>query len=382
MVAALAEGGGMMGVCGAYDAAGPLVGQVLALVDCQTQGIAQKGWQALSGFGGWLSGLLVIAVALMGYRLMLGERIGLSAGAGLVLRVGVVLALCTQWAAWDALAYRVGTQGPEALAAAVLGTDQAGLAARLDRLGMAMDAVAAVQDRPGVMVLGAEEKRTLASAQALVLGGGLAGLVAVRALVALLLAVGPLFVAGALFDHTRGLLAGWLRAMVGGVLAAVAVPMVLGMELAVVEPQVARLAAMVGGLEPMGPMVTRLWTCAGLFAAVLVAVALGAMRTGAFRFADGARVAVEQRGETMRQEREMLAETVLAPESRNRAQRIADSMMQAQRREERAGQTLVMRQEVTSRAVEAGPAPVRLGQAGRRVDRRVSPGAARRDGAA
>ena len=372
----------MMGVCGAYDAAGPLVGQVLALVDCQTQGIAQKGWQALSGFGGWLSGLLVIAVALMGYRLMLGERIGLSAGAGLVLRVGVVLALCTQWAAWDALAYRVGTQGPEALAAAVLGTDQAGLAARLDRLGMAMDAVAAVQDRPGVMVLGAEEKRTLASAQALVLGGGLAGLVAVRALVALLLAVGPLFVAGALFDHTRGLLAGWLRAMVGGVLAAVAVPMVLGMELAVVEPQVARLAAMVGGLEPMGPMVTRLWTCAGLFAAVLVAVALGAMRTGAFRFADGARVAVEQRGETMRQEREMLAETVLAPESRNRAQRIADSMMQAQRREERAGQTLVMRQEVTSRAVEAGPAPVRLGQAGRRVDRRVSPGAARRDGAA
>jgi hypothetical protein len=57
-------------------------------------------------------------------------------------------------------------------------------------------------------------------------------------------------------------------------------------------------------------------------------------------------------------------------------------MMQAQRREERAGQTLVMRQEVTSRAVEAGPAPVRLGQAGRRVDRRVSPGAARRDGAA
>ena len=369
----------MMGACGGFDAAGPLVGQVLALVDCQTQGIAQQGWQALSGFGGWLSGLLVIAVALLGYRLMLGERIGLGAGAGLVLRVGVVLALCTQWAAWDALAYRVGTQGPEALAAAVLGADQAGLAARLDRLGAGMDAVAAVQELPGVVVWGVEEKKTLASAQAVILGGGLAGLVAVRALVALLLAVGPLFVGGLLFDHTRGLLAGWLRAMVGAMLAAVAVPMVLGMELAVVEPQVARLAGMVGGMEPLGPLVTRVWTCAWLFAAVLVAVMLGAMRAGAFRFADRRAVVIEQKGEALRSEREMRVESVVAPNAPNRAQRIADSVMQAQRREERAGQTRVMRQEVAARAVEAALAPVPLGQSGRRVDRRASPGAARRD---
>jgi len=136
---------------------------------------------------------------------------------------------------------------------------------------------------------------------------------------------------------------------------------------------------MVGGMEPLGPLVTRVWTCAWLFAAVLVAVMLGAMRAGAFRFADGARGVVEQKGEVLRSERELRVESMAMPHAPSRAQRLADSVMQAQRREERAGQTRVMRQEVAARAVEAALAPVPLGQSGRRVDRRASPGAARRD---
>ena len=382
----------MMAGCAAFDPAGPYVGQVLALVDCQTQGVAQAGWQALSGTGGWLSGLLVIAVALAGYRLMLGGRIGLGDGAGLVLRIGVVLALCTQWAAWDALAFRVGTQEPEVLAAAVLGADGSALATRLDRMGATLEAVVAAsapQDQPGAVVPSIEEKKSLASAQTVITASALAGLIAVRCLVALLLAVGPLFVGSLLFATTRGMLAGWLRAMVGAMLAAVAVPMVLGLELAVVEPQVASLAAMVGGTAPLGGLVAQLWTSACVFALALAAVALGAARAAAFRFPDGARVAVEHRSETLRQEREVrsrregLTQGAALPAGRSRAQRMADTVMQAQRREERSAETRIMRQELTTRRTQSALAPVPLGQqAIRRGARRASPGAARRDGVA
>jgi len=414
-----------MAACPAFDAAGPYVGNVLALVDCHVQGMAVDGWQALAaknGFGAGLTGLLTILVALIGYRLILGERFVLRDGASVALRVGVVLALCTQWAAWDALAFRVGTLGPESLAGAVLspgglgGQDRYGLAIRLDALGAAFEAIAKVEATPPqgqqqaqqqqipnqteqasqpvlpLTTLNGDQKKELASASAIVMAAALAGLIAVRAVVALLLGVGPLFVASLLFETTRGLFAGWVRAVIGAMLAGVAVPMVLALELAVIEPQARALAAIVGTTDPLGQEVSRIWTSAIVFALVLAVVALGVARAAwSFRLPDGARGSLERM--VGGAGRDTLAPAhgpaAALPEGRSRAQRIADAALNAQHREEReeSGAGRMRTQGVARGVAPRGEtrvlAPVPLGQsagtAARRGARRASGGAARRD---
>ena len=406
-----------MASCPAFDPAGPYVGTMLGFVDCRITGMAEDGWRVLSsqnGFGAGLTGLLTIFVALIGYRLILGERLVLREGAGLALRLGLVLALCTQWASWNALAYRVGIEGPQSLANAVLssgglgGEDRYGLAARLDRIEDAFDAMAKVdaealrqqeaqqpqaQPTPAplpqpVTTLSAEQRKDLASTGTLLMGGALAGLIAVRAVLGLLLALGPLFAASLLFETTRALFAGWVRAMVGAMLAAVAVPMVLALELAVVEPQVGALASVIGTPQNLGSELPRLWTSALVFAAVQVAVAVGAARAAsAFRLPDGVRVQLERLA-GFAQPLALPAPDAVASaswaESRSRAQRIADAALVAQRRDERgeAGATRTIRimgGALHSNAPDARPAPVPLGQMARRDRARGSASATRRD---
>ena len=71
-----------------------LAAQLLADIDCQAFGLVERGYAALAAPSGpasvALTGLLVIAVALLGYRLLLGRGI-LSDSVGLVVRIGIVL---------------------------------------------------------------------------------------------------------------------------------------------------------------------------------------------------------------------------------------------------------------------------------------------------
>ncbi|MDE2303693.1 MAG: type IV secretion system protein, partial [Sphingomonadales bacterium] len=290
-----------MALCPAFDPGAPYVAAMLALADCQSQGIAEDGWRALAGgFGPALTALLTIAVALLGYRLMLGERLDPPRAATLMLRIAVVLALCTQWSAWDALAFRIGTQEPAALAATVLapgglgGGDGAAITARFDRLDDQIGAIAAIVAAPAAVagspdatpaappptmaLLSTEDQHQLLSARRIITVTALAGLIAVRAALALLLALGPLFAASLLFAQTQSFFAGWLRAMAGAILAAVAIPMMLALELAVVEPQVGALAALLDAAQPPGDAVVRLWETAGVFALALPALVLALAR--------------------------------------------------------------------------------------------------------
>ena len=59
-----------------------------------------------------------------------------------------------------------------------------------------------------------------------------------------LLALGPFFIAFLLFDGTRGLFEGWLRVLAGTFLGAVGSAVVLGVELALLEPWLGQLLAL------------------------------------------------------------------------------------------------------------------------------------------
>lgn len=363
----------MMADCGAFDPSGPYVGGVLALADCRALGLAQDGWRVLGG-GAWLTAALTIAVALIGYRLMLGQARGRD-GLMLALRIGVVLALTTQWPAWEAVAYRVGIEGPESLALSVIGADGAryGLAARFDRIAgdleeaLRMDAAQTAEDKvqQGGHVLSSEARGQVAWASGWLTGVALAGLMAPRLVIALLLGLGPLFVGALLLVGAQGLFVGWLRAVAGAMLAALAGAMVLGLELAVIGPQVAGLLGALGG-DGANAMAGRIASGAGLFAALLGAVALGVMRAAfAIRLPEGVRR--EERVISSPFHPAVSSQTTGSYRTRQttnttRAQHIAQAAMRSLRREE-------MHIERTSERGRAALAP--LGQTGGAAARRM-----------
>ena len=63
-----------------------------------------------------LSGLLTLFVAVVGYRLVLGEFPSIRYWSDAMLRVGFILALVTSWPAAQTLIYRVAVDGPVELA--------------------------------------------------------------------------------------------------------------------------------------------------------------------------------------------------------------------------------------------------------------------------
>src|ERR1700709_2150969 len=110
-----------MGSCPSFDASAPYVSAVLSFTDCQGLALAADGWGALGPgmpFGAVLTGLLTVLVALLGYRVVLGEMLALGEGVSVVVRIGMVIALATQWSAWQALVFDVATQGPQEIAGA------------------------------------------------------------------------------------------------------------------------------------------------------------------------------------------------------------------------------------------------------------------------
>ncbi|RVU06433.1 hypothetical protein EOE18_06360 [Novosphingobium umbonatum] len=260
------------------------VDPVLASVDCHVAGMAQAGWSAL-GAQGWLTGLMVLAVAGVGYRLALGHRLGLDGALGLVLRLGLVLALTTQWAAWEAVVYRMALEAPQDWALALMGEQAGGLVQRLDNLSSALSAWSA----EGQAALPQDLREALRSTQEVMLAGALGALVAQRLVLGVLLGLGPVFAAGLLFAGTRGLVLGWLRAMLAGAV----LPCVLVVELGVVEPLVAGLNT----IDPAvaGAQVPMLQACVWGFGLALLLVAGGVgLAAMALRWPDSAHAPVPQ----------------------------------------------------------------------------------------
>ena len=104
--------------------AGSSVIQNLAgYLDCHAQGLGQAGFQSLTGgvlFPAFLTGCLTIYVAILGYRVALGQTLTVREAVLAALRVGLVVTLCTRWPSYETLVYRVATDGPAEIAGSVL----------------------------------------------------------------------------------------------------------------------------------------------------------------------------------------------------------------------------------------------------------------------
>jgi type IV secretion system protein VirB6 len=430
----------MFGSCPAFLPEGEFLRRALAIVDCQAQSIGQGGWAALaqpgSGVSLALAGVLTVFVALFGYRLLYGDVPTPRDATLIAVKVGAVLMLATSWPAFRTLVYDVTLRGPAELSGTIgrpsgLPGSDGGIAVRLQGVDnmlaelmligtgrppetdtvvgptaamtpqqqqQEMQRLEQLQQRPRWNP--AEDAKLVGQGRTLFLTGAIASYGSVRLVAGLLLALGPLFALFLLFDATRGLFEGWVRGLAGSALGAVATSIVLGVQLAFLEPWMAtviatRRANIATPTVPVELLVMNL-----VFALVLVAVLIAAARLAySFRIPPAVRQASTQMIDALRSApglQPALAgargasggDAVSAPAAeRSRAIAIAEAVAATQRREAFAPQppaAQLASASVAAAAARGGALPgapaVPLGQSGRRRTRgRVSGGAQRRD---
>lgn len=335
---------------------------MLASIDCQAQMLGAQGYQALAAQGSvaslLITGMITLLIALFGYRMLLGYTPTVRDGVITVVKIGLVLALATNWIAYQVLIYDVVFRAPAELAAAIGGPaslpgSTGGLAAHLDSVDQGLKSLAiqgvgtppmGPNGMPSITNVAPPpfmqfDAFALGISRASFLIGAIASFATVRIAAGLLLALGPLFLAFLLFEGTKGLFEGWLRALLAAAFAALAISIVLGFELAILEPWIGELTARrAAGLDIIG-------TPGQLLAATTVfTIALGAVSVAIGRVAFGLRLPAWRRviGSTARMPASSAtgvpslsrdAVTSRLIEDRSRAQAVADAITQTQRRE-------------------------------------------------
>lgn len=406
--------------CPSFDPSAPYVTSVVAFVDCKARQLGAEGYQALasaSSTGIFLQGIVTIFIALIGYRLLLGDRIELRDGVVAAVKIGIVVTLATQWAAYRPLIYDVVVVLPEQLAtqlaapAALGANDPQSMAARVQGVYGVLDAAlrpppitppsdpnagasVAAPPTPTFQALlsgtagGFSPQVILQAANAVFALAAMVGLLAPRVIAGLLLALGPIFAASFLFDATRGLFIGWLRGLIGAALAAAGASIVIALALAIVEPQAQLLINLTARREPITLLPGEIFATACLLALIVVALFAAAARVAAGlkltvvhsvveRAAALPRATLEQPGLPQTAPRAAIP-AVDAPPSRAAA--IASAVATSERREQVASRIEIReRSGETSRRSDAAPQATSLGQQGRRDRPRRSSAAAKRD---
>jgi type IV secretion system protein VirB6 len=390
---------------------------VLASVDCQAQTLGAQGYQAMATPGSSLSlllgGMLTIFIALIGYRMILGETPTARDGLIAFVKIGIVFALAMSWAAYRTLAYDVVFHGPASLVAdigrpAELPGAGGGIAARLGqvdraiqelgRLGTGPTTLASRQQidngQAGIVTEEVSDPPSifspygLGTARLVYLTATIAAFAAVRLIAGLLLALGPLFIAFLLFDGTRSLFEAWVRGLLGAALGAVAVTILLSVELALLEPWLTSLLLRRRGDLAIGGAATELLVVTLAFALTLLAgLGMAARFSMTFRLPPALRALPSRLTDRLQVQGALpqaRAERAASPaESHSRAAAVAEAVAQVERREARgrdaavASQTAILQSTLQA---PSGNAAQPLGQQHRRRTRgRISASAGRRD---
>lgn len=244
-----------MAGCAAATDTGVLT-NALALVDCYTASFVFDAYGRLFGpgtrFAAVLTSTLVLYVAIYGIQLALGTaRLTLDQFGPRVLKIGFIVGLLGAWPTFQRLVVDVAFGAPMGIAAEMLAL----LDESVDTPAGVLAAIDAFYDR---MLDAASNliKRASITELRYYVAAGFVWLVTVVAMLfafgfllisklatALILGVGPLFIALYLFGGTRGLFEGWLRALVGFALVPMFLLTSLAMLLAMIDGTVATVEA-------------------------------------------------------------------------------------------------------------------------------------------
>ncbi len=398
--------------CAAVQTGSHFLGGVLDQIDCQAQTIGAYGFGALASPNSATAGLLLAAltlfVGLFGLRLMFGE---VPSGRDVVsemLKIGIVLTLATSWPAWRTLAYQTVFQGSSEVAADVglasgLPGSHGDLNRRLDNLdqgivsltaygtGRLTGGVGPIDTGDVSRGIALADRDGFAWGRVLFLTGTIAPLALVRLGAGILLALAPLMAALLLFAGTRDIFFGWLRALGACALGALALTLLYGVEIAMLEGWLSgvlatRSANMLAVSAPTELLALTLAFTATIFGAMLLIGRLVFFASPNVR--RWLERAVPHELRQVRGEHLLVPAVAGGPQEPPRARQVADAVEQVMRRESRMGDPA--RQITDLRLGEplrgqgaAPPQEVRreaLGSSHRRTSRRSSTAATKRDG--
>ncbi|WP_108788281.1 type IV secretion system protein [Erythrobacter sp. Alg231-14] len=234
------------------------VAAALTAVDCIASQVSEQAFERLFGSDGALIAALIILltmyVAFLGISLMLGRsNLSIRSMVPRMMMIGLVLTFVTSFVAYQSVFYNFFVLGPDWVAGQVTendGSATATFATKLDIVFVAVQQASTGQENismfspPGMMWLGAM----------LLLLGTVGLLVTARIGLALLLAIGPIFVVLALFDGTRGLFVGWLKGVVMLALAPLFAVVGGSIMLEMAVPILAALVAVPGQIDQQAAM--------------------------------------------------------------------------------------------------------------------------------
>ncbi len=238
------------------------VAAALSAVDCMAGNATQGAFERLFGATGVLlpalTLLLTLYIAVFALGLLTGRtRLGVAALTPRMLMIGVVLTFATSWVAYQSVLWNLVVGAPDQVASVVMGAK--GEATRLfaQRIDVLFQAIADAAEMANQQQAGAGNAATAAGGAAsgtfapaslvwlaavLLLLGTVGLLVTARIVLAVLLAIGPVFIVLALLRGTRGLAAGWVRALVLVALTPLIAVLGGGLTIELAVPVVQRLA--------------------------------------------------------------------------------------------------------------------------------------------
>lgn len=281
-------------------------GAALRAVDCLAGETVAASFARLFGGGGHaglmpaLTIALTLYIAFFALSLLTGRsRLGISALTPRMLTLGLVLTFATSWVAYSQVVWNLATGAPDEIASLLTGAKGSAtgifagrmdliFAAIADAAGQASQAAAPVAPVAGQVAQNATQAASgsftpgnLMWLSALMLLLGTVGvLVTARIALAVLLALGPVFIVLALFGPTRGLAAGWLRGLVLTAVTPLFVVIGGGIVMEMLVPVVAMLASPEGGVSGRAALALFVLAAVHLVLMALVMKVAGTIVTG------------------------------------------------------------------------------------------------------
>lgn len=259
------------------------VAPALRAVDCVAGEMTAAAFSRLFGAEGAMAPVLTIVltlyIAFFAISLLTGRSsLSVSALTPRMLTLGLVLTFATSWAAYSQVVWNLTVGAPDWIAGVVIGGSGPATQLFADRIdivfaaiGQIAEAGAAAGDQGATAGSGGmfQPADIMWLGALLLLLGTVGVLLTARIALAILLALGPVFVVLGLFEGTRGLTAGWLRGVALTALTPLFVVLGGSITLELMVPVLAALGASLEGLSGRAAL--------ALFLIAAVHVALMAM---------------------------------------------------------------------------------------------------------